>query len=235
MRDLPTITDQQRNASPAVTPQALAWHHGKLWMGSRDLSRIYVIDPLTWSVIEEHEPPGCPWAAVSDGETLWFTIGVGANDDRYVCRYKPGRSFAPESEWIACPEFAGSYLSYDGANLYLSQWYKHRILQLDRSGTILRTFDVEEEICGHTFVMASSTCCAEQKRAMNRGASRASTRARRLRWWKISHAFRLLAAPSRTMERDSGAIIARATRLCRSRCRARNVASIFGRDEIVWD
>ena len=152
MRDLPTITDQQRNASPAVTPQALAWHHGKLWMGSRDLSRIYVIDPLTWSVVEEHEPPGGPWAAVSDGETLWFTIGVGANDDRYVCRYKPGRGFAPESEWIACPEFAGSYLSYDGANLYLSQWYKHRILQLDRSGTILRTFDVEEEICGHTFV-----------------------------------------------------------------------------------
>ena len=152
MRDLPTITDQQRHDSPAVTPQALAWHDGKLWMGSRDLSRVYVIDPVKWVVVEEHAPPGRPWAAVSDGQALWFTIGVGADDNRYVCRYERDRGFAPKGEWIACPDFTGSYLSYDGANLYLSQWYKHRILKLDRAGAVLRVIDVQEEICGHTFV-----------------------------------------------------------------------------------
>jgi hypothetical protein len=43
-------------------------------------------------------------------------------------------------------------LSYDGAYLYLSQWYKHRILKLDAMGNILRAIDVGAEICGHVFV-----------------------------------------------------------------------------------
>ena len=53
---------------------------------------------------------------------------------------------------FSCPEFTGSYLSFDGKHLYLSQWYKERILKMDDSGNISRTIDVGAEICGHTFV-----------------------------------------------------------------------------------
>ena len=60
-----------------------------------------------------------------------------------------------ESDRVACPEFTGSYLSYDGQHLYLSQWYKHRVLKLDAIGNILRTYDVGAEICGHTIVDGS--------------------------------------------------------------------------------
>ena len=120
-------------------------------MGSRDLRRIYAIDVKTWTVFEETEAPGIPWAAVSTGEDLWFTIGEGPEDDRYLRRYVPGKGF-PEAERIACPEFTGSYLSYDGGHFHLSQWYKHRILRLDASGNILRVIDVGAEICGHVFV-----------------------------------------------------------------------------------
>lgn len=120
-------------------------------MGSRDLSRIYAIDVTTWTVLDETDAPGIPWAAVSAGEDLWFTIGEGPEDDRYLRRYLPGKGFS-ETERIACPEFTGSYLSYDGDYLYLSQWYKHRILKLDASGNILRVIDVGAEICGHVFV-----------------------------------------------------------------------------------
>ncbi len=63
----------------------------------------------------------------------------------------PGRGFS-ETDRVACPEFTGSYLSHDGEHLYLSQWYKHRILKLDGSGAILRIFDIGAEICGHAFV-----------------------------------------------------------------------------------
>ena len=53
---------------------------------------------------------------------------------------------------FACPEFTGSYLSFNGEHLFLSQWYKQRILKLDASGNILRVIDVGAEICGHVFV-----------------------------------------------------------------------------------
>jgi hypothetical protein len=148
---LPTITERRRLASPASTPQALAWHGGMLWMGSRDLRRIYGLDVKTWTVFEETEAPGIPWAAVSTGKDLWFTIGEGSEDDRYLRRYFPGKGFS-ETERIACPEFTGSYVSYDGEHLYLSQWYKHRILKLDSRGGILREIAIHAEICGHAFV-----------------------------------------------------------------------------------
>ena len=119
-------------------------------MGSRDLRRVYAIDVKTWAVGEEVDAPGIPWAAASTGEDLWFTIGEGLEDDRYLRRYLPGKGFS-ETERIACPEFTGSYLSFDGEQLYLSQWYKHRILKLDVRGNVLREIQIDAEICGHVF------------------------------------------------------------------------------------
>jgi len=148
---LPTIIERGRFPSPAPTPQALAWDGNKLWMGSRDLRRVYAIDPKEWKVLEEKEPPGIPWAAVATNGTLRFTIGEGPDDDRYIRRFAPGVGFSDQDK-ITCPEFTGSYLSYDGESLYLSQWYKHRILKLDADGNIIRVIDIGAEISGHAFV-----------------------------------------------------------------------------------
>ena len=119
-------------------------------MGSRDLRRVYRIERSSWTVTEERQAPGIPWAAVSAGNALWFTLGEGPEDDRYLRRYVIGQGFSEER--IACPEFTGSYLSFDGEHLYLSQWYKHRILKLDPSGNILCEIAIHEEISGHVFV-----------------------------------------------------------------------------------
>jgi hypothetical protein len=56
---------------------------------------------------------------------------------------------------FACPEFTGSYLSFDGKNLYMSQWYKKRVLQFDDNGNVIREIDIGAEICGHTFANGS--------------------------------------------------------------------------------
>ncbi len=148
------IIEKRRLPSPAPTPQALAWDAKKkvLWMGSRDLRRIYAIEPENWAVLEEIEPPGIPWAAVAVNGEVRFTIGEGADDDRYVYRYTADRGFL---KMFACPEFTGSYLSFDGRNLYLSQWYKQRILKFDANGNVMREIDVGAEICGHAFVDGS--------------------------------------------------------------------------------
>ena len=150
-KQLPPVLEQTRRVSPAVTPQALAWHGGDLWMGSRDLRRIYRIDPNKWSVREEIAPPGIPWAAVSTGNEIRFTIGTDPDDDRYIWRFVPGQGFNDEGK-ITCPEFTGSYLSYGDGKLYLSQWYKGVILELDEKGGIRRTIEVGEEVSGHAFV-----------------------------------------------------------------------------------
>ena len=149
---LPVITERRRIASPAATPQALAWDGQHLWMSSRDLKRVYVIDPDEWSVVEEIEPPGIPWAAARANDGLRFTIGEGANDDRYVYRYTPAGGF---TKLFACPEFTGSYLSFDGEHLYMSQWYKGRIIQFEDTGKIRRTIEIGPEISGLTFVGGS--------------------------------------------------------------------------------
>ena len=145
------INEIERRPSPAPTPQALAWHDGQLWFGSRDLRHIYRMDHKTWKVLDDVEAPGIPWAAVSTGDALWFTLGEGEDDDRYLRRYLPGKSFA-DTPRIPCPDFTGSYLSYDGKNLYLSQWYNHRILKLDSNGNIISEIAIGAEISGHAFV-----------------------------------------------------------------------------------
>jgi hypothetical protein len=143
------IKEQQRRSAPTVTPQALAWDGKQLWMSSRDLGTLYKVDRCALKVSDEIDAPGIVWAAVATNGSMHFTIGKGLNDDRYVYRYNSKNGF---TKLFTCPDFAGSYLSYDGANLYLSQWYEKRILKFDEKGKIVRKIDIGAEICGHTFV-----------------------------------------------------------------------------------
>ena len=145
------ITERGRWPSPISTPQALAWGKEGLWISSRDERRLVCVDPQTFAVRGEVPTPGIAWAAVPVGDTLYLTLGEGEADDRYTRRFLPGIGF-DESYRIAQPDFTGSYLSHDGQHLYLSQWYKQRVLQLDAAGNILRAIDVGAEICGHVFV-----------------------------------------------------------------------------------
>ena len=147
---LPTVVENRRFRAPAVTPQALAWHNGVLWLGSRDQKRVYGINVQTGQVIEENEAPGIPWAAISTGNELRFTIGEGSEDDRYIWTYTPGTGFSDRGRF-ACPDFTGSYLSYDGTKLHLSQWYKGRILTLEPNGEITGEIVVGAEISGHVY------------------------------------------------------------------------------------
>jgi hypothetical protein len=147
---LPDIIERKRLHSLTVTPQALACERDYLFMSSRDLGTLYKIHMDTWKIVREIDPPGIVWAAVSAGDgELYLTIGKGLNDDRHIYRYALNEGF---TKLFPCPDFTGSYLSFDGKHLYMSQWYEERILKFDPYGNILRKIDVGAEICGHTFV-----------------------------------------------------------------------------------
>lgn len=143
------ITERTRRPAPVVTPQALAWDGEHLWLSSRDLGTYHKVDAGKLQILDEVDPPGAVWAAVLTNDAWRLTIGKGLNDDRYVYRYTPENGFA---RLFACPEFAGSYLSFDGSSLYFSQWYKGEIHRVDDAGNITRTIRVEAEVSGHTFV-----------------------------------------------------------------------------------
>ncbi len=143
------IIEKRRQAAPCVTPQALAWDGKELWLSSRDLGTLYRVDRDGLKITEEIDPPGVIWAGVMTNDGWRFTIGKGLNDDRHVYRYTAADGFV---RLFACPEFTGSYLSFDGEHLYLSQWYKGEIHQVDDAGKISRTINAGAEICGHTFV-----------------------------------------------------------------------------------
>jgi len=113
------IKEQKRFSSPTIAPQALALDGKQLWMSSRDLGFLYTVDVEQGKIVDEIDPPGVVWAAVATNGAMHVTIGKGLNDDRYVYRYAGKNGF---TKLFACPDFAGSYLSFDGENLYLSQW-----------------------------------------------------------------------------------------------------------------
>ncbi len=143
------ISEKRRQAAPCVTPQALAWDGKQLWLSSRDLGLLYRTERDELKEVEEIDPPGVVWSAVMTNDGWRLTIGKGLNDDRYVYRYSAADGFV---RLFACPEFTGSYLSFDGEHLYLSQWYKGDVHQVDDRGNISRTINVGAEICGHTCV-----------------------------------------------------------------------------------
>jgi hypothetical protein len=142
------LSNLERRPALTDTPQALAWGGSMLWLSSRDLGTLYEVDADKWKISAEIDPPGIVWAGVLTNDGWRFTIGKGLNDDRYIYRYREGEGF---TKLFACPEMAGSYLSFDGQHLYLSRWYKGQIHQLNDAGETVRLIDIGEEICGQTF------------------------------------------------------------------------------------
>ena len=94
------------------------------------------------------------------------------------------------SKMFACPEFTGSYLSFDGKNLYMSQWYKKRVLMFDDQGNVIREINVGAEISGHTFANGSLYVLRGQEQPNEDWRIAQVIRKRKRRPLKISRLFR---------------------------------------------
>ncbi len=147
METLKTIAEVRRMPSPAPLPQALAFDGETLWMGSLETCRVYGIDPLHWTVREEHEAPGKPYGMTVMGDELRVLLSEGQDDRRIIRRYVPGHGFKKDGV-IECPDDTGSQLGYDGDRLYVSQWYNKRIISLDAEGRTGSIIEAPHGICG---------------------------------------------------------------------------------------
>jgi hypothetical protein len=154
---LATIEELRRLPSPAPFPQSLAFDGTSLWMGSRETCRLYAIDPHQWTARDEGQAPGVPYGLTVTGDELRVLCGEGPDDNRRIRRFIPGHGFHAD-EAIDAPDDTGSYLGYDGDLLYVSQWYRRRILGLDDTGHVASTFEVPHGICGLVIVAGRFYC-----------------------------------------------------------------------------
>jgi hypothetical protein len=96
------VTETMRLPSPAPRPQSLAFDGEKLWMGSIETNRIYLIDPHQWTIAEEKRAPGKPWGMTVVGDELRVICGEGDDDNRIIRRFVPGHGFKTQDA-VECP------------------------------------------------------------------------------------------------------------------------------------
>lgn len=145
------IKELQRLASPAPKPQSLAWDGSTLWMGSRETRQIHALDPATLGVRWQTAAPGTPYGLAACSGELRVLCSETAEDHRIIRRCIPYQGF-DQTFSLPCPDDTGSQLSYDGQQLYLSQWYPKKVLALSATGEVRRTIPVAHEICGQVYV-----------------------------------------------------------------------------------
>jgi hypothetical protein len=148
---LASIDELQRIPSPGPAPQALACDGSDIWVASAETHRLYGLRGNTGAVFEEAKAPGCPIGMVVTGDAL-RVVTSEHHDSRYIRRYIVGHGFKTDS--LSCPDDAGSFLAYDGDNLFLSQRFNLRILQIDMWGEVQRTIAAPRQICGMVIVNA---------------------------------------------------------------------------------
>ncbi len=146
-----TIEEVARRPSPAPRPQSLAFDGELLWMGSLETSRLYAIDPHTWTVREEVQAPGKPYGMVAVGDEFRVVVSETEEDHRIIKKFIPGHGFKKEGA-IACPGDTGSYLGYDGDLLYVSQFYNRQIISVDDDGHFGKPILAPHDICGQVIV-----------------------------------------------------------------------------------
>jgi hypothetical protein len=147
--DMQSVTEQPRQASPAGHPQPLAAIADTLYVGAWDTDAIYPIETKTWTAGAAVAAPGKPYGmAVLDG-AIRVVVSVGADDDRYLYAYTPGKGFDPNG--IALPDLSGSHLASDGTTLYLLQMGNRKIVSLDGNGAVTAEHPLPARLAGIGF------------------------------------------------------------------------------------
>ncbi len=148
---LPIVREIRRLQSPFQRPQGLAWDGEQLWISSMATGALCAMDPATWTPAWETKAPGTPFGLTFAGGALLVLCGETSADHRIIRKCLPHHGFE-SSFGIPCPGDTGSQLGHDGTHLYVSQWYKQRVLRLDNAGIAIQSISSPHQICGQVIV-----------------------------------------------------------------------------------
>ncbi|MCP5559537.1 MAG: hypothetical protein H7A55_17470 [Verrucomicrobiaceae bacterium] len=146
-----TIREIRRLTAPFQRPQGLVWANDTLWMTSLATSQVGAVNPQDWTLGWTTEAPGKPYGLAYVANELRVICGETAEDNRFIRRCVPHEGFDPDFG-LPCPDDTGSQLGYDGESLYVSQWYRQRVLRISATGEVLDTYHSPHQICGQVIV-----------------------------------------------------------------------------------
>lgn len=146
MREHAPIRVRQRYKTMFPLPQGLAVAGSRLFVSFRDDPQIFTLDLPTsrcdlWAIA-----PNPPWGLAASQDRVWAVCGYGQNADRHVVEFDATGNQC--SSPTRCPDGTGSYIAFDGRELFLSQWYEQRVFRLTDAQVFEPLFSATRGICG---------------------------------------------------------------------------------------
>jgi hypothetical protein len=149
------IRESRRHKTILPEPQGLASFGSQLLVSFRSNAQIHTLDIATSRCRVWASTPGTAWGLAASASRGYAVCPFGPDDDRHVIEYDvDGRQ---TRDPIRCPDGTGSYITHDGRDLYLSQWYEQRVFRMTRAGAFEQLFTARRGICGIAAVNGSLT------------------------------------------------------------------------------
>jgi hypothetical protein len=147
------IRESRRHRTFLPEPQGLARIGSQLLVSFRANAQLHMLDLATSRSRVWASTPGTAWGLTSSSSRVFAVCAFGPDEDRHLFEFDlEGRQLRDP---IRCPDGTGSYLTHDGRDLYLSQWYEQRVFRLTRNGTFDQLFTARRGICGIAAVEGS--------------------------------------------------------------------------------
>jgi hypothetical protein len=149
------IRESRRHKTILPEPQGLASFGSQLLVSFRSNAQIHTLDIATSRCRVWASTPGTAWGLAASASRAYAVCPFGPDDDRHVIEFDvDGRQIRDP---IRCPDGTGSYITHDGRDLYLSQWYEQRVFRMTRAGAFEQLFTARRGICGIAAVNGSLT------------------------------------------------------------------------------
>jgi hypothetical protein len=149
------IRESGRHKTILPEPQGLAWFGEQLLVSFRANAQIHALDLATSSSRVWATTPGTAWGLAASPTRAFAVCPFGPDEDRHLFEFdSDGRQMRDP---IRCPDGTGSYISHDGRDLYLCQWYAQRVFKMTPGGAFEPLLTAKRGICGIAAVDGSLT------------------------------------------------------------------------------
>ena len=145
-RERAPVRERRRVRTIYPNPQGIALFASGLLVSFRSNAQIHAIDCATSDCSVWTSTPGTAWGLAAGADRAWAVCGWGPDNDRHLFEFDlNGRQIG---EPLRCPDGTGSYISHDGRDLFLCQWYNRRVFRLTRSAEFEPVLTAKRGICG---------------------------------------------------------------------------------------
>lgn len=155
MRSCAPIRELRRYKTSLPEPQGLAVLGPQLLVSFRPNRVIHTLDLAASRLGDWTTTPDTAIGLAASKDRVWAVCGYGPDEDRHVFEYDlDGRQLRDP---VRCPDGTGSYVTYDGNDLYLSQWYNRRVFKSTGDSGFEPLLTAQRGICGIAAVDGSLT------------------------------------------------------------------------------